>query len=218
MRVALPTMIEAANASPPVEIVVINYNSEDDLDDYIKSVTGLIEPNTLVYQKHTQRKYFHMAHSKNLAALTSSGEYIVTMGADILLDPQFIAFIRAAILKNRPVWLCAHKSFGGVVVCQRQEFIDAGGYDERFEFYGPEDRDFVARLQRRGGKYESIPLWMLSEIYTPNNLKTRDYDQSTFRDSKIWIKRAMSRAMHLIYEENRANNVLTANAGKEWGQ
>ena len=212
MKVALPTMIKAANASPPVEIVIINYNSDDDLDDYIKSVTELIAPNTLVYKKYTGRKYFHMAHSKNLAVLSSSGEYIVTMGADILLDPQFISFVRAAILKNPVDWLSSPDFYCGVIVFKREEFIEAGGYDERFEFYGPEDRDMIARMRMRGGKFEMIPHYLISEIPTSNIEKVRNYR------GPLLNKTTHSRRMRVFYEENKANNVLVANAGKEWGQ
>ena len=35
LKKTLPLTIQAADASPPVEIVVLNYNSKDDLEDYI---------------------------------------------------------------------------------------------------------------------------------------------------------------------------------------
>ena len=217
LRVALPAMIRAANASPPVEICVLNYNSDDDLDEYIATVNGLKEPNRLIYAKCTGRQYFHQAHSRNLAYRMGTGEYTVTMGADILLAEDFIVYVRERIAEGA-VWMATRKAFGGVVVVQAREFAEAGGYDERFEFYGSQGTDLVARLQRRGGKFARLPDRLLAEVYTSNRIKLRDYDPQAFEDRTIWLKRAMGRAMRAIYEENVANHVLVANAGKEWGQ
>jgi len=38
LKKTIPHIIRAANISPPVEIVVINYGSEDDLNEYISFV------------------------------------------------------------------------------------------------------------------------------------------------------------------------------------
>ena len=78
-------LIPAANASPPVEIMVVDYNSTDSLPEYIEKVRSqkcifaesLIPENSLSYAKYTGRNYYHLAHGFNLAAKASVGEYLV---------------------------------------------------------------------------------------------------------------------------------------------
>jgi hypothetical protein len=101
------------------------------------------------------------------------------------------------------------KLLRGVIVCARDEFIAAGGYDERFEFYGPEDTDLDERLVRRGGKFGLLPN-LLREIPTPKAEKTANY-----RITSRWETKKL---MVPIYEENKRNKVLVVNEGVEWGQ
>jgi hypothetical protein len=96
-----------------------------------------------------------------------------------------------------------------VIVVERQALIDAGGYDERFEFYGPEDEELNERLVRRGLVAQEIP-GMLSVIRTPNSQKTANYRVKM-------SKREMVVEMHKILDENRANHLMVANRGSEWG-
>ena len=133
------------------------------------------------------------------------------------MTPEFIQYIRERIELEQPVWMCEGK-VGRCIVIQRQEFIDAGGYDERFDVYAPEDKDICHRLHRRGGKFEVFSPNFISEIKTTNKEKLANLDQEPYRNAPIWIKRAMFRAMKIFYEENVTNHVLVANAGKEWGQ
>ena len=59
LKKVLPTWIEAANASPPVEMVVLDYNSPDDLQSYMEEMkkVPLAEGNSLLCPKYTGRNY-----------------------------------------------------------------------------------------------------------------------------------------------------------------
>jgi hypothetical protein len=100
--------------------------------------------------------------------------------------------------------------YKGIILCQRAEFEAAGGYDERFEFYGPEDRDLEDRLTRRGAKMGLFCDGMISVMPTPNEKKIANYRLKMGKE-------AMSRMMRPIYEENKQAGALTVNEGKEWG-
>jgi len=63
----------------------------------------------------------------------------------------------------------------GIIFCKKDEFISAGGYDERIEFYGGEDRDLDSRLVRRGTKFGLVPKGLMSVIRTPNSQKIKNY-------------------------------------------
>jgi hypothetical protein len=212
LKVVLPSVIDAANESPPVEIVILDYNSQDDLATYMGKVLtkpNLVDGNFITYRKYTGRDHFHMAHARNLAVLASQGDYIYISCADIKLKLSMVKIIRAEIEKGY-AWLHHSDRFVGNICISRQEFIDAGGYDERFEFYGKEDKDLLQRLRRRGAPHAQIPDRLIL-IYTPWPEKLRNYRLPLSR-------KQMSKRSKAIYQENMEAGVLVANEGKEWGQ
>lgn len=211
LKKTMPYLIESANASPPVEIMILDYNSPDDLTDYIREVLdskSLINGNCLSYAKYSGRNYYHMAHARNLSVKASSGSVIVIMSADIYPSSEFVPTIRKMI--PHYAWLYDVR-YRGVIAIHRQEFIDAGGYDERFEFYGPEDRDLESRLHRRGCQGGILPPGLLNVFSTPDEVKVKNY--------RLFLsKKEMSRQMRPIYDENVRNNVLVVNLEQGWGQ
>jgi len=231
LKQTLPKTIQAINNSPPAEIVVLDYDSKDDLEEYIKTTKDTVfleEGNTLLYTKSPNHPYFSISHSRNLAALASHGEYIIILDADISPHEDFINYIRELIEKENPIWMCEKGltiegfTAGRIPVVKRDEFISAGGYDERFNVCGPEDKDICMRLHRRGGKFIAFPHSLTDEIYTPRKEKIRNLNLELYKDElpkgKGWTKLVMSRTMRKIYEENNANKALVANEGKEWGK
>ena len=205
LKKIMPHLIEVAKASPPVEIVILDYNSPDDLEEYIKTV----ESSAISYIKYNGRDYYHMAHARNLSVRCATGEYIMITSADIYPDGMFLDKARQMI-NDGCIWMHASQ-YTGVIVCEREEFISAGGYDERFEFYGPEDTELDARLKRRGGKFGFLPNGLLHVIKTPNSEKVKNYRLPL-------SKREMHQRMKLIYEENNRAEIMVANQDKEWGQ
>ena len=210
LRVTMPHIIEAANASPPVEIMVLDYNSQDGLGEYIEQVRAgqtLIDANTLSYSRYTGRDYYHMAHAWNLCVKTTFGEYIVIMGTDTIPDDRYFTAVRM-LIADGCVWMHG-KTLEGILVCKRDEFLAAGGYDERFEFYGPEDKDLEERLVRRGGKFGLLPD-LLRVIPTAKADKTANY--------RITSRHATKKLMVPVYNENRRTGALVVNEGRVWGE
>ena len=202
LKQTAPYLIVAAQASPPVEIVTLDYGSTDGLTDYVKGLPD-------VTHHRFNSDYFHKAHAFNLAILASKGEYFVLLGADAYPAKKYIQVIRDLIAQGC-IWMRANE-LRGIIACRREEFIEAGGYDERFEFYGPEDRDLDLRLQRRGGKFGLVPIGLMNVIPTTNGDKVKNFRLKL-------SKPEMSRLMRPIFEENTANGVLIANQGRAWGQ
>lgn len=207
LKQALPTVIAAAHNSPPVEIVVLDYNSQDGLSDYIQEVKTWT--NAVYYRKYTGRDHYHMAHARNLAMLSGSGDYLINTCADVLMKPDYIQRLRP-IVEIGYTWVRHEDRFVGIFCVARQEFIDAGGYDERFEFYGKEDKDILGRLERRGKSHVEIRahLGLLPTLW-PDKLK--NYRLELTRSEA-------SRRSKAIYLENIDNGVLVANEGNRWGQ
>jgi glycosyltransferase involved in cell wall biosynthesis len=211
LKRALPSWMAAANASPPVEISVLDYNSDDGLGEFVREAWGLLalaEGNELVYHRYIGRDHYHLAHAYNLAVRASSGEYVTVMGADAVLEEDFIVEARRLIAKGY-AWMRGPR-FKGILVIQRQEFMAAGGYDERFEFYGGEDKDLELRLQRRCAKFGLMPDGLVRVLRTPNPRKVANYRLQM-------TKREMMRRGSRIRTQNVAEGVLVANEGTAWG-
>jgi hypothetical protein len=208
LKVSLPAMIKAGQMSPPLEISIVNYNSKDDLDEWIKTVE-FPEGVSLTYGKYTGRDYYHMAHARNLSVVQSTGDYIIIGSADMVLHEDFIQIVRQMIEEGEYTWM-QEVEFKGFIVVKREEFMAAGGYDERFEFYGPEDRDIGLRLFRRAtGKFGRISAGHIDLIRTAKRDKRRNYRPGVTPDEMTWHGQNVA-------ERNFIRYILVANEGQPW--
>jgi hypothetical protein len=195
--------LATAEASPPVEVVVLDYNSSDGLEQYVCQFGDVI-----AYHHYTGREHYHVAHAWNLAVRCSKGEYVVIAGADALFRENYIATVRELIAGGAQ-WIRG-RHYKGIVCVERAEFIAAGGYDERFEFYGGEDKEFEARLRRRNAVFALLPDDL---VYT---LKTRNEDKiANYRFSLT--KHEMMQRGTVIRRANELAGVLVANRDRQWG-
>lgn len=210
LRQTMRYRISAANESPPVEIVILDWGSKDGLPEYMDElieVARLVHGSFITY-KRIEKDYWHTSKAHNMGLMTGQGEYVVDLNADAFIQPGYIPRIRE-LIADGCVWGRA-THFCGNKWIKKSEFIDAGGYDERMEVYGPDDRDLDYRLRIRGGKFGSIPDELISEIRTPDDRKVENY---RIKGSK----HELSKLMRPYYVENISNGVLVANQGVSWG-
>jgi len=208
LKKIMASLVKAANASPPVEVMLLDYGSQDDLFRYFFDSGHKFKNENVLSYTYISRDYFHMAHARNLSVLASKGDYVVISSTDIELDESFFAVIREHIEKDAPTWL-HFKNETGVITVKRDEFIAAGGFDERFEFYGSEDKDLYLRLLRRGAPHVIMPGKLFHAIRTPDEVKIQNYRL------KI-TKKEMDERGKVFYYENIQNGVLVANP-EGWG-
>jgi hypothetical protein len=208
LKEALPSVIMAAIMSPPVEILVLNYNSQDGLRDWMDAVS-MRGPVTIRSVRYTGRDHYHMAHARNLSVINSVGQVTVVSCADIMVDPTFFQVIRRGFEDGLEAMFATGNHYPGVTAVLKKEFMDAGGFDERFEYYGPEDKDLIERLKRRGVPYGHYDELLLNQIKTPRLKKTEHYRTKSLY--QMW------KMMQPIFKENKANGVLVANPDG-WGR
>ena len=208
LKKTLPHIMDAGALSPPVEYLILDYGSDDDLKEYAEEMAynDEYDENYFTY-KSVRQEYYHMAHAWNLAAKFSRGKYLAVFGTDIIPDADYFKVVREKLAEDDYKWMRG-KKLKGVLVCEREEFMNAGGYDERFELYGPEDDDLEERLVRRKAKFCLLPD-LLSEITTAKTDKTSNY--------RITSRLQAKKIQKPIHEENIRNQVLVANEGKKWG-
>jgi hypothetical protein len=164
---------------PNIEIVLLDYNSPDGLEDWVKSnFMQFINDGKLVYYKYTGSEYFKYAHSRNLLLKLSTGEYFCNVDADnytgngfaqylsdelnkvdFLIGCQFIQNANLCYPEGDFLPLKKTTNFNGVVgrIASRREYLlSIGGYWEEIENSGPEDIDLYQRLRCAGYSFKSI--------------------------------------------------------------
>jgi hypothetical protein len=167
------------------KFVLVNYNSPDHLDAVLRTNhMGDIESGRLTVYRFTEPGPFRMAHAKNLAhrlALIEGCSALVNVDADNLAGPDFDAYV-ADGLADGESFLWAHmrrgemrRGISGRIAVTATAFTRAGGYDEVFTTWGPDDKDFNLRLRRLGLAPKEIDPRFLDAISHNDKMRFREY-------------------------------------------
>jgi hypothetical protein len=154
--------------NPKSRFVLLNYNDQNGLIDYLKSShQQSISSGQLVVYTHLAPGAFHVSHAKNMAARLAAregGDIIVTLDADNFACQNFDQFIANAFTEPG-IFLCPNhaaireiphgperpcRGFAGRLAIRTQDFIKAGGYNEVYSTWRGEDIDLNARMIRMG--------------------------------------------------------------------
>jgi len=212
LKKTIPFLIESIEKNSDIELLVLDYTSEDDCEEYMHQFTEMKFSNGsfVTYAKNTSNSFFHMAHAKNVAILKSKGRYAVSSNADIYFDDKYFEIVKKYIADGYQFIKGYGHQYSGIVTFEREAFIASGGYDERFELYGPEDKELRDRLLRRGVRVAELSSDLIKMFYTPDDIKVKNYSH------KI-SKHAMHKLMVPYYKESIAEKIMIANKGKHWG-
>jgi hypothetical protein len=140
---------------PDTEFVVLNHNSPDHLDDWVRdNLKPFLESGKLCYYKMIDVLPWHVCHAKNAAHRLATGEIVCNLDGDNFTGPGFASFINAEIAKNRDIigWLRRGSSTCGRIYLLAEHFKKLGGYDEKFMPMSYQDMDLIARAQKIGLK------------------------------------------------------------------
>lgn len=153
LRETLPKNITDNLSYGNIEFVVLNYNSKDELDEWIKTeMSEHLENGILKYYKTTEPDSFFMSHSKNVVARCAEGEIICNVDADNFIGSGFADFVNTEFNKNENIYLSVDKTkttqdcFGRICI-KTTDFNTIKGYDENMLGYGFEDFDLRNRLE-----------------------------------------------------------------------
>ncbi len=209
----LPKNIADHADDPNVEFVLLDYHSEDGLENWVKEhMRPHIESGRLIYARTTEPKWFHMAHSRNVAFKIATGDIVCNVDADNWTGPGFAARLNR-LANERParaIFVKSWQRMHGRVGFFRKEWMDLlGGYDEGLMGYGWDDQDLVDRallqrfrMMKFGGEYGT-------RIFTKGPGKVRNLEV------KDW--RASEEANRQRSAENIRNGILKSNEGRRWG-
>lgn len=204
LRATLPQVIAAANAAPPVEIVLVDYGHPGTLVplawEHLRQCGEGVSLRTIRVEAQT----FHMAHARNVGITAAAGDIVVAFLADQTVAPSFFADVRTTLAPH--TFLKWQETFA----FWKTDIVAAGGFDERFEFYGPEGKELDDRLRRRGLERWSFPDGTVAQMRTPNKQKVAHYRLPL-------TKTDMHERGMAIWRENMTQGLLVANEGRLWG-
>ena len=166
-------------------VVLVNYNSPDHLDDFVRrNHMRDVESGRLTVYRFTEPGPFRMAHAKNLAhrlALLEGADALVNVDADNFAGPGFDEYV-ARELASGDAFLWAHmrkgemrRGISGRIAVTAHAFLAAGGYDEAFATWGPDDKDFNVRLRRLGFLAQEIDPRFLNAVSHNDKMRFREY-------------------------------------------
>ena len=185
LRETLPQNMADNADYPDLEFVVVDYNSEDGLKEWIEDNFQTEMGNgRLKYVHAPDHKYFHMAHAKNIAHRMATGDIICNIDADNFTKQGFAAYIDDVFRTTENIFLRSAKinrqkipdtGLGGRIAVRRSDFYTVGGYNEDTSGWGPEDADFARRLERIGLSELEIPYEYLKFITHNDDLRFENY-------------------------------------------
>jgi hypothetical protein len=130
-----------------VEWVVVNYNTQDGMDEGLRDYLSFIMKGHLTYYRTTDSQYFNHSHAKNLSHFLASGDYVMNLDADNFLDIDGISKILRGFYQYPHALI---QGYGGLIGLKKSHFLSIGGYDEDFLGWGHEDNDIIMRARAWG--------------------------------------------------------------------
>lgn len=166
-----------------VEFVVLNYNSKDDLHEWITTNPEMkrhIESGRIRYGKTTDPEFFHMSHAKNMAHRMATGDVLCNLDADNFTGTGFARYLKNTFEHDSNIILNpSHhvaklfspddRGFYGRIAISKENFMSLHGYDETFSGWGDEDCDLMQRAKGFGLKHLRIDTLKYMKIIKHSN-------------------------------------------------
>ena len=171
------------------KFVVLDYNSPDDLLEWLQKDCGdQIERGRLVVYSFPWAGPFRMAHAKNMAhrlGMMEGADILVNVDADNFTGEGFADYVAEQFEdegKDIFLWAGSIKGQGkklrgtsGRIAVTSKAFLLAGGYSEKYDEWGPDDKDFNYRLQRLGFKAVEMARKYLESFPHGDGVRFREY-------------------------------------------
>ncbi|MCC7309990.1 MAG: FkbM family methyltransferase [Sulfuritalea sp.] len=165
LQKSLPLVV----GQPGIECIVVDYDCPEGAADWVRS--NFPQVRVVKVENVSQ---FNASHARNLGAKQAAAPWLGFFDADILLDENFSRRILPSLVKGNfyrasPV---TYQTWGSII-CHRDDFLRAGGYDEVYVGWGGEDDDLIAMLTRSGVRAAGFPADLLDEIEHSDEKRTQ---------------------------------------------
>ncbi len=201
-----------------VEFVVLNYNSKDDIDHWIKTnMSKYIKNGILKYYKTTEPDSFHHSHAKNVVAKCAEGDIICNIDADNFMGKGFADFVNNKFSANNNIFITVSKGIVtkdclGRICSKSTDFHKITGYDEGMSGYGFEDIDLINRLKVIGLERDDIDNPDFLKIIAHEDEERLKDDENAKNINTIYIRPINYKSIGVLYllkdSKYRYGNVL----------
>jgi hypothetical protein len=179
----------SGNPGPHSKFVLLDYGSPDDLVSYIlANHSREIASGKLVLYRCPDQGQFRMAHAKNMAhrlGILEGGDILVNLDADNYAGERFEDYL-AWQFRNPNIFMWTRvrpldgseklpKGSCGRIAVSAHAFINSGGYDEKYETWAPDDKDFNARLLKMGYERKEISREFIDVVLHNDRMRFKDY-------------------------------------------
>lgn len=175
LRETLPPNLAAVLADECSEIVLVNYNSEDGLHEWVRQFQEHIDSGVLRYVHERTEQFFHCSKAKNLAHFAATGDLLVNLDGDNFIADSIAAWRRVWDEHYDTVIQSRGKNWGdgtfGRIGLPRRHFLALGGYDEEMLPAGVQDLDLIERAKAAGLRYRR--LWPTGTAAIRNSIEEK---------------------------------------------
>jgi predicted glycosyltransferase involved in capsule biosynthesis len=210
----LPKNMADNSDYPNIEYVLLDYNSQDRLEYWVKThMMEYIENGTLVYVKTEEPTYYSMTHSRNIAFKVASGDIVNNVDADSYTNEGFATYLNilAHQQPKRAIFGKGKRMLRGRLGFYRREFIELlAGYDEELKGYGHDDHDIMHRAWGLGFNL----MWFGGQFYTAVE-DHRKHQGSNYQYQSWKYTEKRNKIMSFF---NLAAEKFKANEGHHWGK
>lgn len=162
LKTTLPLLVEAGFH----EVILVDYKCPQHSGEWARAHY----PSVKVLDIDADDE-FNISRGRNTGATAATGNWLFFIDADILVTPDFPAYLTANLRAHR--YLGAERSgprdqtAWGSFLVPHEDFKRVGGYDEVYRGWGSEDIDIYYKLRINGLRKSTFPHHFISEIPTP---------------------------------------------------
>lgn len=196
------------------ELVIVNYNSLDSLDWFMRQFKKEIDDGIIIYGGEKKAIKYSCPIGKNIAHFIATGDYLMSLDGDNFIDGS-IASMRRLWDENPDYVLHYHNMPGdgtyGRIGLSAHNFRRLGGYDELMPDFNRHDTDFLVRA-KIAGLPESRVRGEACAIPNPKPITNESYKEMEIIGTHLSNKRIESG----IYEVNQGRRPVKIQIN--WGK
>lgn len=160
LKETLPVNIKENMHYPAVEFVLLDYNSKDSMEEWVKqNLNEYLEAGILKYYKTYEPEYFCISHSKNMAVKLATADIICLIDADNYAGIDYVGWVNSIFNRTSDRVIITtlrkdsipYRDQGGKICIRKEHFTALHGFDEDLRSYGVDDVDLVNRFENSGG-------------------------------------------------------------------
>ncbi len=192
IKKSLPTLIN----QPDSEYILVDYSCPEETGKW----ASINFPKTRVINV-PNKTVFIKTEAQNKGSNLALGKWICFTDSDIEFPKDFVDQIHP-ILSEDSFYITERKGgIWGTIICTRDDFIKAGGYDENFQGWGAEDDDLIYRLSKISKKQIIEP--KINHIDHGNDMRVKFYNIKNNAISAD-INRAYARAKYKLKDGKKS--------------